>query len=146
MTRVKIRGYRVVKLILTGFVFVQENIKPSVLKVQTELYSTKPVSMRIIQPKALKVRTELEDSNHCKFQPVHDLEIWWRDSLKNDKWRPCENKPDLERGFKCKIAVNLPSAPFKPVSSKKANRVLHYLRKDLIPMSPRFEDWWWKKL
>ena len=30
------RSYQVIKLILTGFVVVQENIKPEVLEVQTE--------------------------------------------------------------------------------------------------------------
>ena len=58
--RVKIRC-QVIKLILTGFVVVQENIKPSVLMHRPRklglyfedlglyifLYNTKPVSMRI---------------------------------------------------------------------------------------------------
>ena len=36
--RVKIRGCQVIKLILTGFVVVQENIKPSVLPRKLGLY------------------------------------------------------------------------------------------------------------
>ena len=60
--RVKIRRCQVIKLILTGFVVVKENIKPSVLMHRARdlglyfkdlglyifLYNTKPVSIRIL--------------------------------------------------------------------------------------------------
>ena len=60
--RVKLRRCQVIKLILTGFVVAQENIKPSVLMHRPRklglyfkdlglyifLYNTKPVSMRIL--------------------------------------------------------------------------------------------------
>ena len=52
------------KLILTGFVVPQENIKPEVLKVPTEqdlglyvfLYNTKLVSMRMVKVYALSIQ------------------------------------------------------------------------------------------
>ena len=63
MIQVKIRSYQVVKLILTGFVVIQENIKPSVLMHRPRklglyfknlglyifLHNTKPVSIRIVK-------------------------------------------------------------------------------------------------
>ena len=50
--QVKIRSSQVMKLILTGFVVVQENTKPSGRNAQTVglyifLYNAKPVSLRI---------------------------------------------------------------------------------------------------
>ena len=71
--RVKI-GCQAIKLILTGFVVVQENIKPSVLMhrpyklglyfkdlgLHIFLYNIKPVNMRIIQ----------EDSIHPRAQHI----------------------------------------------------------------------------
>ena len=45
--QVKIRSCQVIRLILSGFVVRQEIIKPEILRVQTELANTKPVSMRI---------------------------------------------------------------------------------------------------
>ena len=69
MIRVKIRRYQVIKLILTCFVVVQENIKPSVLMHRPHklglyfediwlyifLYNTKTVSMRIVLKVSLLV-------------------------------------------------------------------------------------------
>ena len=66
--QVKIRRCQVIKLILTGFVVVQENIKPSVLMHRSHklglylndlglysfLYNTKPVSMRIVITETIK--------------------------------------------------------------------------------------------